>query len=46
MFCINVISWEYDWELKSLLDALYLWKWDDGAGLNLILGALFADLVI
>lgn len=31
---------------SSSLDALYLWRWDDGAGLNLILGALFADLVI
>lgn len=31
---------------SSSLDALYLWRWDDGAGYNLILGALFADLVI
>jgi len=31
---------------SSSLDALYLWKLDDGTGLNLILAALFADLVI
>lgn len=31
---------------SSSLDAVYLWQWDDGVGPNLILGALFADLVI